>query len=429
MPSGDRSQNCDKPVNGGNGYDVRTVTHYSVVYDPDYRKKVLGRWVYHVSHNGTCPADYTQNGSLCEPPIVPVCPSSGTSESKFEVIPKYDSNGLRIYNFNDTYSLNGCAIVRNTTAAYKCYDDPSKTILQCGALVTYEYTGEQAAEGQPSFNDDHPDLVDEPEVSSLQDGDYTEDKLDQIIGDSELTTLPDGSTVEIKTDVITETKGDGITIKTTTDKTIVTDTDGLIKSETTVTSITTNPDGSKQVQSVTSTSYQQTPINKVIYDSSSDSLTESETESLTGTQTTTTNQSYDSNGNLTGSSSSTENTGNGEGGEDQEDVSCEARPEGLNCIEFNPKGAIGNFDNGSIDAEIITELASLKTSIGSVRAEATELFEVELISSATPSCIPFITFGDVSREICLTDYDEGLAPIQALFLFLGLMIAAFIIFR
>jgi len=405
------SRQCSSTPTKGYFRPSQDVGHY-------FRMAVLG------DENCTYVSDSFEC-SLTPPPVN--CPETGTVIKRFVPSPVRDNDGEMVISFSNQYSYQGCDVVSNERDTYACYKDPSKTSIQCAALIEYTYTGFPTDDEKEVFDDSHPDSLDEPD-NLLTDGDYTKDTSTQTFNDPITTSLPDGSIVETKTDVLTETKSTGITIQTTTDKKTITDTQGLIKSETTVTSITTASDGSKTVQSSTTTDYTQTPVDTTVVDIKNNTITQTTSPSLSGSQTTNTSETYDSSGNKTSSNTSTESSGS-DGEPAEQDVTCESDPNGLSCINFNPSGVIGEFDTDSIEAEILTELAGLKTQIGLVRSEAEDIFDVELISSATPSCIDFITFGDVTREICLTDYQDGLAPIQLLFLFLGLMIAAFIIFR
>ena len=268
------------------------------------------------SSDGSCPAGTTDNNGFCE---AVNCPASGETVNGY--VESGNGSLQEMQTIGNARSIGGC-LVAATTRTVDCWGDPVGS-LACYVVTGYAFTGALASEGVPSVEDDEKfPPADEPEGEPLTDGDYTKDSSNSTFGEPTLITMPDGSTVETKTDQTIETKDSGVKVSTNSTTKTITNSNGIIKNVITTTTTTTNPDGSKTIDQVINTEYTQTPKD-IITVTANGTVTSNTTSSSSGTNTTSTNTSIDSNGNTTGTSTNSSGTGSGtgEGDSDSEEDS------------------------------------------------------------------------------------------------------------
>ncbi len=328
--------------------------------------QTITRWIYDNSTGGACPSGKVADSStgFCVDP--PSCPSAGTSVNINE------SKGLdgSIASYEDSYSIDGCAVNKiQNEGALECWENPNTSIAQCGPLIRFEHTG--TASSIREIGDDAKFTVKTDDDEFLESGDHTTGESTTSLGQPTVISMPDGSTVESKTDTLIEVKDKGVTITATGTTKRIEQSDGLIKTENITTVTTTNSDGTKTVKTVKDTSYEQTPKTVQTHNSTTNNYTNNTTSSITGSNTTTTITNYNSSGSETGSSTSSSNSGNGSGeasgDSDQDSQSfCEERPNSVECKSYESAGSLyessgktfdnvlSDFTSGVANSEVMT---------------------------------------------------------------------------
>lgn len=264
----------------------------------------------------------------------------------------------------------GCGYSRVPSSIPDCkmyaYDSEGRYKWNCYA--DYQATGEAAnpdpASSLEYFDESEDDAPKEADgVKDTRQSSVTKtstDPVTEMVGDKKVTR---------KTEITTESRGDGAVIEKQDDITVITESDGITKTETKTTTTTTNPDGSQTIETTNNISYTQHP--QVIYniDNSENKITVSETPGGTTSQTVTTKDTYDAEGNQTGSEQSTGPVqGDDVAKESEEKQTCENNPFMDKCLDDFKKTAKGEF--GDISAKITEAKSDFESKWTQIKTEA-----------------------------------------------------------
>lgn len=325
------------------------------------------------------------------------------------------------------YSVNGCEVVPVWTDV-QCTQEWINEFpdIGCKAISRYEYSGNQMQEGEHFDEVPEDDILDsDPDLDEIGILPNTSD----TIVDRQFEQWNDGSTTETVVTTSTESRGAGSVRNDTETVTTVSYSNGITKTQTVVETTITNSDGSKTVTTDKTVSFTQNPVNTITV-TKPHTVNKTQGQPIQTSQNTITTNTYDSNGNLTGSSttsgSSDDGLGDGQDGSDND--YCKENPKAAGCLEWEPDSEGGNFDLEGYDAEIEQAKQDLTNIINDIRSEIEVMFDFQG-NSAALGCMDFVSFNGLSKQFCLSDYANPLGKIAAAILFLALLLALFIILR
>ena len=384
-----------------------------------------------------------RGGCWTSPGPVNNCPDYGTV--KFTLTPvngemheledgtktfiRKDAEGNTVVELGGGGSFEGCAYARPVTPegqafleglpeqSYNCHGD--------GICFRREYmiaTGEQVSEGTAdslrAYDTDKTDAINEGNK------DTRKDTTETVIEDPVIVNNPDGSSS--RTDKKTETtvKASGQVVTETTETVTITDSSGIAKTVTTTTNVVTLPDGSKTVTTDVNTAFSRGSTANYTIDKSTGNGTVSVTPGSSASSNTRTIETYDSEGNKTGSSSETTQQGEGEAKEDQAEDACKENPD--ECKEWEAEEGDGKFDIQSETDEKTIQLNKLQDQMTTIKDDLEQRFN---FSGSAPSlgCYNFFQFEGQTYKVCLSDYSEAFSKIGSALMFLTLILSAYLV--
>lgn len=374
----------------------------SVYYSNDVIKERF-RWTYQIS--GGCPVGTLELNGQCFPD--PGCPASGTE--KVLAVPaktpeELAATGPAVFYPSTVYLFDSCGYTKKPvpdgedppeTQCYFAPDDNQIERIWCKYTFIATGTIANQAAGMPAAEPKEVDGED-PDISVA-----SEDTTNQGVAESSsetvvsepTETLPDGTTVDQKTEVATEVKNTGIQTETSTQTETVQWSEGIVKTTTTTTTTTTNPDGSKTVDTVQSVAYQQTDGALMITENDSGVRTITHNPGYGGSKTTTTSTSYDSEGNKTGSTSSTSsqnststNSGAGEAESDFESTTfCEDNPDNPACKDYDGPSVDGEYTPGSLTYDGVIGDFKTRIQASEFYGASAGFFDISIPASSCPT--------------------------------------------
>lgn len=252
----------------------------------------------------------------------------------------------------------------------------------------------------------------------------TQNYSTKTVSDPVVSSEPDGTTVTTEQVSITDTKSDGTIVNQEQETIFISETDGIIKNEVVTTTTYENPDGTKTVTTETVTQFTQAPITNYTITDEGDTISITSVNGSSGSQTTTTTETYDSSGALTGSSQQVDHDGNPDAQQQSEDSDyCEQNPQSLECSDWAPKGDAKGFDMSEFASEKDAQLALLTTTIDQIKGEVSDMFDLDATGSQSLSCYSFFSYGGQNFDMCLSEYSSSFAIIgQAILFVVGLIV-------
>ena len=403
------------PISGreycGLQYTSPTFAYIKTLYTPTQSCTSSGVQVTASDNGDPCPSGYQENQQgFCEP--APQCIAGSKN-----IFVRYSFTEMQGDTFDTDQALiqnGGCLYDSISVEECGVYPDGTKACL-------YEYTQtDQAASGTESQPDEYTDGQ-APQQSHSDDGGSTTYTQDPTI------TNPDGSTTQTTNETTTNTAGSGTEVWNDSEHIYVRDSTGTTTIYDRQKTTTTNTDGSVD-EHTTTTKTTETPATSTIsVNKNNGNVTNSNNStSTTYNQTTTTNNYYDSEGNLTGSDSTTEGGTEPEGNEDKpgncgapDQPDCQVKLQGEDALQ----DPAGKFDTEVIPQldERITKIENI-TSDNDISADLLDINPFDLHAGAT--CDPTLYTTDYHNSIFrplesfCSYYDSDMRPIIAFFFYM-----------
>lgn len=226
------------------------------------------------------------------------------------------------------------------------------------------------------------------EVNSFvptEDNDYSEGGSKTLLEDEEdhaqtpetTVTDPDGTQVKTSSTVDTLVKDKGARVLDSESTSVITETNGIQKTVTTTVTEVVFPDGTKEVVTDKKTAYTQTPQTIFNIDKSSGNVSITNVAGSSASTTEKTTDTYDSEGNKTGSKTETSQSGEGEAEEEQQQDQCEVNPDECEEAEFT-EAEKGEYDQSGVDQLRAEKEAELRAKMEEVEDQLRDAFEFSL---------------------------------------------------
>lgn len=301
----------------------------------------------------------------------------------------------------------------------------------------YNYTGgdtvdEQAPNMEPTDSD--PLITDEPDPDPESDPDPigpSPETSETVYNGKTTETLPDGTTVDVESETTTTTRGAGTDKVVTEVQTVFKRSDGISKTETITTTEITNPDGSKTVTTETQYSYTQHGDEYTVIDHETGAVSHTKGDNISAGGTVTKTDTYDADGNKTGSSTSCSSSGDdGLGEEAEEQNFCAENPQNVVCKEWdNGTGSDETFAIDDQRTKVDQAWQELNTLISDTQEEIKQVFDTSELGGASLGCYDFFSAFGTSYDVCLDQYSQAFSYVGQGLLFLTVLLVLYMLLK
>lgn len=351
-----------------------------------------------------------------EPAVPNNCPEQGTvrkvirpinaeiftdGEGNDHIIP-VDENGNTEINIGGSGVFEGCDFYVPTGEEAQQLNLPDRRYRCAGEDYCYAIdfmvaTGEAAPEGTENTGQSIESTV--ADALNGETDDNRKNTEDVVVEEPVITTGADGSTTKLEKQTVTSVNGAGQKVTESTETVTITDTKGIQRVTTTTVNTVTFPDGSTEVTTDVMRSYTQTPVTTYTIDKSTGTTTVTATPASSSSGSSRTTETYDPDGNLTGSNTTeTTNpgTGEGEGSEDgSEDGECDSSQEECgDDLEFEEPEK-GGFEDGAATAELNAAKAELAALVDDIKGQINDQLSLSLSGSVGSLNDSELQWGDI----------------------------------